>query len=124
MKRSATHLQVKADVRLVAAKAAHSFPVRHDFECSGQLNPLHIKPDLAYQTFNDLPDFSASNPPSVIVRPSGELIAPGYPRHLQIDLGELRLSVLAPIFVTETARDLIIPVDRARCDEQLFGLLG
>lgn len=44
--------------------------------------------------------------------------------HLEVDLGELGLPVLAPVLVAEASRELEVAVRDARGDEQLLGLLG
>ena len=69
--------------------------------------------------FDDLPNFPATNAPWIAANLAtiGRMISPGDPRHLQVDLRELWLPVLASILVPEALGDLIVFINRAGADE-------
>ena len=95
-----------------------------------KLNTLHLGPHPPDDLLNDIADLSAAYAPAVRIAKftrhavlSG-VLPPADPRHLEIHLRELGLAVLPAVFVAEALRELVVALDRARRNQQLFGLLG
>lgn len=99
-----------------------------------QFNTLHLGPHPPDDLLNDVADLSAAYAPAVRIArfPSRvgrspravRALPPADPRHLEIHLRELGLAVLPAVLVAEALRELVVALDRARRDQQLFGLLG
>ena len=86
-------LHAEAEVRLVGAEAADGLGVRHPGEGRRDLDAARVAPDLRHEALDE---------------PVDHLF--GRERHLDVDLGELRLAVGAEVLVAEAFRDLDVAV--------------
>lgn len=90
----------------------------------GEVDLLRLGPDFFNKRLYDLSDFQTADSPCI-----GELqrcrswLTPGNISHLEINLGKFRLAIFAAIFIAETFGYLEIPVDTARANQKLLGLL-
>lgn len=102
----------------------HGHFVRHNPEPALQFDPLDIPPYPLDQALNHLPHFLSADRPCT---PHSTFFDFTWrtrrERHLQVDLRKLGLTVFAPVFVAKAPGQLEILVDRARGDQELFGLL-
>lgn len=119
-----TYLKPKARVRLVAAEARHSLVVPHDRELARRpqdIDALDVLPNPRNQTLDDPPNLSSSNPPA------GCPLSFGRPArdeaHLEVDLGELRLTILPASLISEAPSELEVLVRHARAYQELLRLL-
>ena len=104
--RNILDLKAEAQVGLVGAEAVHGLPVRHPQE--GGLH-VHVQNLLEHPLQEALLDGL-----NLLLVQEG---------HLQVDLGELRLTVGPQVLVPEAAGDLEVPV-KAGEHQQLLVLLG
>jgi hypothetical protein len=86
-------------------------------------HPGRSTPSTSFQIFLTSPSVTSLTSPHPALCTVPDLGRPADETHLQVDLGELGLTVFSAGFVPETTGNLEVLGRQSRGDEELFGLL-
>jgi hypothetical protein len=93
--------------------------IGHDIKPIRQRYLLHLLPNGSNQIFDNVSNFMTTDLPRVV----RIIVSPRHECHLEINLSELGLPILATILIPEAPSELIVSVNGTRAHEELLGLL-